>query len=127
VPSSVRVDRERRVSYVSLSGLVTFSDLAQAYDALAALPSFDPTFPVLVDLRAATDVVLTHDDMRALAAVVTVAPSTRRAILVGSLGILGMAQMYEAMRRSQTDADVVRACQTLDAAAAWLGVAHLEP
>jgi hypothetical protein len=124
---TIRVDSVNRVSYVSLSGVVTFEDLAGAQRALAADPDFDPTFPALLDLRAASDVRLTPSDMQSLASSSALGLSTRRAILVGSPRIFAMAQMYEALGSGQSTHHVVRACRTLAECAEWLGVEYLEP
>jgi hypothetical protein len=123
---TIRVDAARRVSYVCVSGIVTFDDLAAAQRALASEPAFDPTFPLLLDLRDADDVRLTWREMQSLATVSALAPLTRRAILVGGPGVLGMARLYETTREHETATDVVRACQTLEEAAAWLTVDRLE-
>ena len=123
---SIRVDPIRRVSYVRLSGAVMFDDLASAQRALAVEPAFDPTFPLLLDLRDADDVRLTRREMQSLAGVSALAPSTRRAILVGGPGVLGMARVYETIRENETATDVVRTCQTIEEAVAWLMVDGLE-
>src|SRR3954452_5987750 len=73
VPWTLRVDPRNRVSYISFTGLITFSDLAAAQVALAADPTFDPAFPLLIDLRCATEIVLTRDDMHALVTLAGVA------------------------------------------------------
>jgi hypothetical protein len=124
---TVRVDREHGVSYVSLTGTVTFEDLAVAQRALAADPDFDPTFPALLDLRGAADVRLTPADMQSLASASALGLSTRRAILVGSPRIFAMARMYETLGSGQSTHHVVRACRTLAECAEWLGIEHLEP
>jgi hypothetical protein len=126
MPFSIHVDPVRRVSYVRMSDTVTFDDLAAAQRALVAEPAFDPTFPLLLDLRDANDVRLTWREMQSLAGVSALALSTRRAILVGGPGVLGMARLYETIREHETATDVVRACQTLEEAAAWLMVDRLE-
>ena len=123
---SIRVDPVRRVSYVGMSGTVTFDDLAAAQRALAAEPAFNPAFPLLLDLFDADDVRLTRREMQSLVGISALAPSTRRAILVGGRGVLGMARLYETIRENDTATDVVRACQTLEEAAAWLMIDRLD-
>jgi hypothetical protein len=127
VPWTIRVDPSKRVSYVSLSGGVTFDDLAAAQRELAAHRQFDPAFPLLLDLRNADDVRLTPHDLQSLGAVSALGLATRRAILVGSLGVFAMARMYETLREGQTKHNVVRACRTLDECSDWLGVELSDP
>ena len=126
MPFLIRVDPARRLTYVCVSDTVTFDDFATAQRALASDPAFDPTFPMLLDMRAATDVRLTWQEMQSLAGISALAPTTRRAILVGAPGVLGMARLYEAIREHETATDVVRACQTIEEAVMWLQVDHLE-
>lgn len=123
---TARVDPTCRVNYLRMSGVVTFADLSAAQRALADDDAFDPTFGVLVDLRAAEEVRLTWQEMQILVVASAVAPTSRRAILVGSPGVLGMARLYQSMREHETAVDVVRACQTMDEAIAWLGIDALE-
>ena len=123
---TTRIDSDRRLSYVLGSGTVTFDDLAAAQRTLANDPAFDPTFPVLIDLRTVNDVRLTRQEMQSLVGISAAAPSTRRAILVGTPGVLGLARLYEALRENQTTNDVVRACQTIEEAISWLGVDQLD-
>jgi len=126
MPFSIHIDPVHRVSYVRMSDMVTFDDLAAAQRAPAGDQAFDPTFPLLLDLRDADDVRLTWREMHSLAGVSALAPSTRRAILVGGPGVLGMARLYGTIRENETATDVVRVCQTLDEAAAWLMIDGLE-
>jgi hypothetical protein len=126
VPWTLRVDPTNRVSYISFSGLVTFSDFADAQAALAADMTFDAAFPLLIDLRRATEIVLTRDDMHALVTLAAVAPTTKRAILVDGRGALSVAQVYESLRQSRADSDVLRACRTLKECTDWLGVELLD-
>ena len=126
MPFLIRVEPARRLSYVWVSDTVTFDDLTAAQRALASDPAFDPTFPLLLDLRTATDVCLTWQEMQSLVGVSALAPTTRRAILVGAPGVLGMARLYEAIREHETATDVVRACQSIEEAVRWLQVDQLE-
>ena len=126
VPWAVRVDLSCRISYVRLSGDVTVADFRDAQRALTEQSHFDGAFPALIDLRPVTELRLTSTDIRSLATSSPIPASTRRAILVSSDSVYGMARMYELVRESETSKDVVRACKTIDAAAAWLGVATLD-
>jgi hypothetical protein len=110
------------LAILRLSGHVMFGDLAAAARALGADPRFVPTYALLLDLREATDVTLTREEMQSLARITPVAATSRRAILVGRTSVYGMARMYEMIRENQTSMDTVRACRTVAEASEWLGV-----
>jgi hypothetical protein len=127
VPWTVRVDAEQRVSYTRISGVVTYDVVTASQQALRREPLFDPTFPFLLDLRSASDVQLTVQQVHAIIEASPVGDQTRRAILVSGLGAFSVAETWMAMRESKTAAGYARAVATLEEAAAWLGVDRLEP
>jgi hypothetical protein len=123
---SVQADRKRRISYVQLSGLVTYRTIKEAQRVLATKVHFDPAFPLLIDLRGVDELQLSATDIYAIVTVSPVAASTRRAILVDTLPVFGTARLYAMVREDLTAADMVRVCHTVAAAAEWLGVDALD-
>jgi len=119
---SVHADRRHRLSYVRLCGLVTYADVKDAQHALAIKVSFDPAFPLLIDLRHVDELRLSAKDIYAVVTVTPVASSTRRAILVDTLPVFGTARLYAMLREDLTGTDLVRVCHTPEAATEWLGV-----
>jgi len=101
---------------------MTFNDIAATQDALRIDPDFNPDYPLLVDARGARVQRLTQADMLALAERTPLAPRTRVALVVDEPGELDRARDYEFIRELDKETDVMRACRTLDEAAAWLGV-----
>jgi hypothetical protein len=119
---TVRVDPVRRVSYVRASGVVRIHDIQAMQMALAAQPCFNPAFPFIFDLREIDDLALSWVDMRQLILASPMDPSTKRAIVVGRIGTLGAARVYELTREWMTGEHAARSFETIDEAIVWLGI-----
>lgn len=126
MPCTIQIDRSHHVSYMRLTDIVTYDAIAAGQDLLRRQPTFDPTAPLLVDLRD-TLVELTQHDMLQLAERTPLHRWTRLAILVNSTDELELARTYEFIRELQIDDDTARACLTIDEALAWLGVHGWQP
>ncbi len=126
MPSVIRVHGPSRVSYLVMTGVVNGDELVVAQRALTHAADFDPAFGLALDLRAADDIQLTAKEMREVAMFSPLDPLARLAILVRGDGAYGIARLYEAVRESQSAADVVQVCRTVDEAAQWLRVRQLD-
>jgi hypothetical protein len=126
VPAIIRVHQASRVSYLVMTGIVNGDTLVTAQRALTHAADFDPTFGLVLDMRAADDIQLTRKEMRQVALLSPLDPSARLAILVRGDGAYGIARLYEIVRESQRGTAVVEVCRTVDEAARWLGVKHLD-
>src|SRR3954470_13791066 len=113
---SVQADKKRRISYVRLSGLVTYRNIREGQCALATKVYFDPAFPLLIDLRGVDELQLSATDIYAIVTVSPVAASTRRAILVDTLPVFGTAWLYAMVREDLTAADMDLVCPPFAAA-----------
>ena len=123
---TVRVDPVGRISYVRASGVVRIGDISAMQMALAAQPRFDPTFPFLFDLRDVDDLALSWVDIRHAILASPMDHSTRRAIVVKSIGALGTARVYEVTREWMTGEHAARAFESFEEAVAWLGVERFQ-
>jgi hypothetical protein len=126
MPWTVRVDPVQRISYVRASGVVRIDDVSAMQMALAAQPRFDPTFPFLCDLRDVEDLSLSWADIRQAILASPMDHSTRRAIVVRSIGTLGTARVYEVTREWMTGEHAARAFESFEEAVAWLGVERFQ-
>jgi hypothetical protein len=125
MPWGFYVDPGQRVSYLRLSGEVTFSDIVVARRHLAEDSDFDPAFPLLLDMRPVKDLRLTWPELKDVIARSPLLVSTRRAIVASSPNVIGVARIYERARKDQTATDSARVFQTLAEAASWLGFESL--
>ena len=122
----LRVDPERRVSHVRMRDTVTFDELEQVQRVLGRDAAFDPSFSLVIDLRAARDVELTWAELDAIIARDPVDARARRAVVVGNLIMSAIARVYQFMRQDMTRAPAVRICQSLDEAWQWLRIRPID-
>ena len=122
----LRVDPERRVSHVRMRDTVTFDELEQVQRVLGRDAAFDPSFSLVIDLRAAHDVELTWAELDAIIARDPVDACARRAVVVGNLIMSAIARVYQFMRQDMTRAPAVRICQSLDEAWQWLRIRPID-
>jgi hypothetical protein len=101
------VDTASGVSSISMSGLITATDIMASQDRLAADTRFDPTFPLIVDLRQASEVPLTWLQARSIALRSPVYAAAPRAFVAHTVVGAAMAYAYRAVRMTLTGADVV--------------------
>jgi hypothetical protein len=114
------VDTASGVSSIWMSGLVTATDVMAAQDRLAADTRFDPTFPLIVDLRQASDLPLTWLQTRTIALRSPVYATAPRAFVAHTIVGAAMAHAYRAVRSTLTGADVVHICGSMHEAQGWL-------
>ena len=114
------VDTSSGVSSISMSGLVTATDIMASQDRLAADTRFDPTFPLIVDLREASDLPLTWLQARSIALRSPVYAVAPRAFVANTIASAAMAHAYRAVRAALTGTGVVHVCGSMDEAHGWL-------
>ena len=103
-----------------MSGLITATDIMAAQDRLASDTRFDPAFPLIVDLRGASELPLTWLQARSIALRSPVYAVAPRALVAHTILGAAMAHAYRAVRATLTGADVVRVCGSMDEAHGWL-------
>jgi hypothetical protein len=103
-----------------MSGVITATDISAAQHHLAAHPSFNPSFALIVDLTTAADIPVTIDEMRAVVTRSPVAVHAPRAIVAKSIISAAMAHAYCAMRRRVTGTDVAHVCGSMREAHQWI-------
>lgn len=122
MPIGYAVDRERRLVFVRAWGVLTDTSLRLQAEALAGDPKFDPAFSILVD---ATDVEVHKVTLGFLQSFPTsFSRRARRAIVVGDLHGLALAEAYSGWASAEGAALVTR---DLGEALEWLGLAPETP
>ena len=120
MPGGYAIDMSRSLVLSRGWGVVTGGLMLAHAEALAADPRFRPDMRQLTDLRAVTDLDITAATIRQLAALSPFGPGARRALIVGSDYVYGMARMFQILReRAQDDLGVFR---TAPEAVQWLGL-----
>jgi len=119
--SSFTVDPARSLVLSRGWGPLTSADLTQYARLLADDPRFRPDFCQLCDLREVTEVRVGASGIREVAALNPFGAGARRAVVVGSDVVFGLARMYQMLTESSPDE--VEIFRDLDEALRWLGVA----
>jgi hypothetical protein len=81
MPLTYVIDASRRIIVSRATGVLTEDDLRAAHMLVQGDPAFNPNFGQLLDLRAATDVLVSVPTMARLAATSAFAPGVRRAFV----------------------------------------------
>jgi hypothetical protein len=103
-------------------GVLINSEILAHVRALSIDPRFVPNFHQLANLRDVEDVEVTASTIRELARLNPYGEGSRRAVVVTSDLLFGMARMYQILR--DEPADELEIFRKLDDALRWLGVLH---
>jgi hypothetical protein len=120
VSITYRIDRAKRRVYNEAAGVVRGSDILETQRQLATDPDFEPTFSQLFDLTPATEVDVSAEQIRSMAAATAFQRGARRAIVVDRPLVYGLTRMFELLLQErggeiQIFADLATAEQWLDA------------
>lgn len=119
MPGSYTIFPESRFVYSRAWGVLTETVLFAHSHMLARDPRFQSSFAQLSDLREVTDVAFSSAIVRDVAASSPFGAGARRALVVSSNLIFGMARMYEVLRENA--ADELMVFRDAPAALFWLG------
>jgi len=117
---SCDVDTAEGVSSIVMSGLITATDIMASQDRLGRDTRFDPTFPLIVDLRHTSELPLTWLQARSIALRSPVYAVAPRAFVANTIASAAMAHAYRAVRAALTGTGVVHVCGSMDEAHGWL-------
>jgi len=120
MPTSYRLDLVERVVWSRAWGLVRNEELTAHSRALRADPRFQPDFRQVQDLLSVERAEITAAGLRELASLNPFGKGARRAVVVGSDELFGLARMHELLR--QPDRDELQVFREIGPALAWLGL-----
>jgi hypothetical protein len=123
MPLGFHIDTDRRVIFVRGWGTVTDADVRAHGAALRVDPRFDPTWPVLGDGRDIDDLRVTGGFLRHYQSPFD--GSTKRALVVASDVVFGMARMYGFL--ATDDDQAVAVMRSMPSAVEWLGLPEDTP
>ena len=120
LPTSFRIDTERRTVFSSGAGVLSDDDLRGHQRQLLGDPAFDPSFNQLWDFRQVVQVDVSSETLRALATARSFAPSAKRAAVAPRNILYGMARMFEMLHNKAPEE--FRVFRNIREAADWLGL-----
>ena len=120
MPCSYTIDLTRALVLSRGWGVLTDGELLAHVRALTVDPRFVRNFYQLADLRDVADVEVSAATIREMARLNPYGDGSRRAVVVTSDVLFGMARMYQILRDEPTDQ--LEIFRELDAALRWLGI-----
>ena len=120
MPCSYSIDLARSLVLSRGWGVLTDGELLAHVRALTIDPRFVPNFHQLADLRDVADVEVTPSTVKEMARLNPYGNGSRRAVVVTSDLLFGMARMYQILRDEPDDE--LEIFRTVDDALRWLGV-----
>lgn len=124
MPINFVVDTQRALVLSTAWGEISAHELLQNERSLGQAAGFSPGMRQLGDFRAVTVPRVSWKDMRELAFHSPFAPSARRAFVVGSEEMYGLARMYQ--MAADRDDENMQVFRDLAQARRWLGIDGLE-
>ena len=120
MPVTFEYDTSNRLVSTRFFGVLSDDDLRHAKAKEYEL--FEPGSDQLqiIDARDVTDVQVTGQGVRELAADTPYGPGSRRALVATSDAMFGMSRMFEMLR--DRDGDVFRVFRSMKEATDWLGL-----
>jgi len=120
MPATYRIDPVERLVWSRAWGVVWNEELTAHSRALRADARFHPDFRQLQDFRSVERVELTSAGLREVAALNPFDRGARRAVVVPTDELFGLARMHEQLRKPGRDE--LQVFRDLVPALAWLGL-----
>lgn len=117
MPATYRVDTERGLVVLTLTGLVTGTELDEVRGQIGQDPALDRSFSILVDASELNPAALTGAALRARAAVPPPYPR-RIAVVAPADAVFGIVRMYQMM--TEGSGHVIEVFRGTHEAVAWL-------
>jgi hypothetical protein len=119
MPAYFRIDKEHKLVMSTIYGVFTVADGLAHQEQLLKDPDFDLNFSQLLDCTHVTKAELGPDDVRRLAQRSIFSSDARRAILVASDSVFGLARMF-VMSREALGEKGIRVFHDRDEALYWV-------
>jgi hypothetical protein len=114
------IDVGQRLVTTVAEGVLDLAALTEHTESLRADPHFDPTFDQIADFSAVTDIRLSPDDVRHLAAHSIFSAQSRRVAITPSDLTFGLGRMFESYCRLFGGAEEARVFRNKPEALRWL-------
>jgi hypothetical protein len=125
LPFSYVVYKEYRLVVSTGTGRVTCAEIKARQDQTRSDPDFNADFNQIVDLRTASAIGLTVDEVRWLSSRTIFSPRSRRAFIAATPAVIGMERMWEAYTEIAQGTSQIRLFSDLASALDWLGLGNI--
>ena len=114
------VDTDRHLVRVTITGIVSSSELRDCRERIRTDPEFRVGLSVLIDARGADTHALTNEDVRALAEGSIVDAGVRRAFVADHAATIGLARIFATYRELRQGREKTAVFTNVDDAERWL-------
>jgi len=122
MPCNYTIYKDKGLVVSTASGVFTFAEAMAHEDKIYDDPDFDPTFVHLIDATGITQVDLTASEISTLARRVRFSPKARKALVVNTVLLFGLARMFETYLQLAGTSEFVSVFKERKEALAWLGI-----
>lgn len=122
MPCNYTIHRDQRLVVTTASGVFTFADGMAHEDKLYDDANFDPNFVHLIDATGITRAEVTASEISTLARRVRFSPKARKALVVSTVLLFGLARMFQTYLQLSGAAESVSVFRNRDKALQWLGI-----
>lgn len=122
MPCNYTIHRDKRLVVTTASGVFTFAEAMAHEDRIYDDPEFDPTFVHLIDATGITRTEITASEISTLARRTGFSPKARKALVVNTVLLFGLARMFEAYLQVSGTSESVSVFKARDKALEWLGI-----
>jgi hypothetical protein len=120
MPCCYTIDVSRNLVITEMSAIVTFEDALEHQRMLIADPQFHPTMSQLVDATNTREVRWSFEDTRTIASRSHFSRHSRRAIVVPSAALFGLAREFATLRETEGGTEQILVTRDMKQALAWL-------
>jgi hypothetical protein len=122
MPCNYTIYKDKRLVVTTASEVFTFAEGMAHEDKIYSDPEFDPTFVHLIDATGITRVELTASEISTLARRTRFSPTARKALVVNTALLFGLARMFETYLQLSGSAESVSVFKQRNEALQWLGI-----
>jgi hypothetical protein len=116
------IDPDRRLIRITFSGRVSVAEMYEGRRDMMADPAFRLGYSRLVDARSVTSLEMNGYSVKKFAQEHAVARGGRRAIVMSSAPVRGLARMFQIYRELAGATEVTELFDDMDNALRWLGL-----
>ena len=122
MPCNYTIYKDKSLVVTTASDVFTFAEAMAHEDKIYDDPDFDPTFVHLIDGTGITRADLTASEISILARRTRFSPNARKAMVVNTVLLFGLARMFETYLQLSGASESVSVFKERGEALRWLGV-----
>jgi hypothetical protein len=122
MPCSYKIYKDKRLVVTTASEVFTYAEGLAHEDQIYREPDFDANFAHLIDGTSVTKAELTPSELQYLARGTRFSLQSRRAMVVASPVLYGIARMFEAYLQLSGSGEFMSVFKEREKALEWLGV-----